>query len=58
MALVMSNSVAVYGLVVFVVAGWPLYWIFFAISAVAFILNFPRPDAFESAGGFETGPYN
>jgi hypothetical protein len=50
LALVMSNSVAVYGLVVFVVAGWPYYWFFFVISAVAFILNFPRRDAFENAG--------
>jgi hypothetical protein len=49
LALVLAETPATLGVVVFVVLGWPHYWIFFAISVVAFILNFPRRDAFEQA---------
>jgi hypothetical protein len=49
LALVFSEIPALFGLISFVVVGFPHYWIFFAISVVAFILNFPRRDAFEQA---------
>ncbi|MBI2680211.1 MAG: hypothetical protein HYX25_04295 [Candidatus Solibacter usitatus] len=48
-ALAFAEAPALYGLVVFATSGWPQYWIFFSISVIAFILNFPRRDAFEQA---------
>ncbi len=49
LALMMSESIALYGVVILTTSGWEHYWVFFAISVVAFILNFPRRDAFEQA---------
>lgn len=46
-ALLLDESAAIFGLVVFLLSGWPQYWVFFAISAAGFVFNFPRRDDFE-----------
>ena len=48
-ALVLAETPAILGLVVYLMAAWPQYWAFFVISAAAYAVNFPRRDDFEPA---------
>jgi hypothetical protein len=46
-ALVFTEVPAILGLVVYVLSAWPETWIFMAISAVGYFLNFPVRADFE-----------
>lgn len=46
-ALVFDEVTALLGLIVYLLSGWPQYWVFFALSAAGYLLNFPRRDDFE-----------
>jgi hypothetical protein len=41
------ESATTYGLVAYLILGWPRYWIFFLISGAGFLLNIPRREDFE-----------
>lgn len=47
-ALVFSEIPALLGLVLFFIANWSQGWVFFGISAGAFVINFPASDDFNS----------
>jgi hypothetical protein len=49
-ALTLDESAAILGLVVYLLSGWPQYWLLFVLSGAGFILNFPRRDDFEQVG--------
>lgn len=49
-ALVFTEVPAILGLVVYILSAWPNTWVFFAISAAGYFLNFPARADFE---GFE-----
>ena len=47
LAFMACESAAVFGLVAFLIAGWPRYWILFLIGLAGFVLNIPRREDFE-----------
>jgi len=46
-ALALTESPALFGIVVYAVCGWPKSWVFLSISAAGYLLNFPRRDDFS-----------
>ena len=46
-ALALTESPALFGVVVYAVSGWPQSWLFLLISAAGYLLNFPRRDDFS-----------
>jgi hypothetical protein len=42
-----SQSAAVMGIAIFTSTGWPSFWVFFAISGAALVLNFPQRVHFQ-----------
>ena len=46
-ALALTESPALFGVVVYAVSGWPQSWLFLLISATGYLLNFPRRDDFS-----------
>jgi len=42
-----SLSPAVMGIAIFATTAWAFYWVFFVISGLAFVLNFPRREYFD-----------
>jgi hypothetical protein len=48
MALVFSEIPSLLGLVLFFMVNWPRTWVFFVISALAFAINFPSSEDFDS----------
>jgi hypothetical protein len=47
LAFVLNELSAILGVIVYFVAAWPSVWVFFALSALGLILNFPARDDFE-----------
>jgi hypothetical protein len=46
-ALVFTETAALFGIVVYAFSGWPKSWMFLLISAAGYLLNFPRRDDFD-----------
>jgi hypothetical protein len=46
-ALVFTEVPAILGLVVYVLSAWPNTWVFLAVSAIGYSLNFPTRTDFE-----------
>jgi hypothetical protein len=38
---------ALFGIVVYTLSGWPKSWVFLLMSAAGYLLNFPRRDDFD-----------
>ena len=46
-ALALTESLALFGVVVYAVSGWPQSCVFLLISGAGYLLNFPRREDFS-----------
>ena len=50
LSLVCTEIPALLGIIIYVLTGWPKNWVLFLISAIGYVLNFPKRDDFETSG--------